>query len=152
MALDCLLIETLQQFFEGKPRTPRARFRGDPERGSEAYFGKFLTNASFRDDFGDHFGTDTLAYRFYDQIRCGILHQGETKGDSRIIFSTRLMWSVEPTSTGIVVNRHKFHARLTNIFRDYISTLKNPKTAEDEQLRNCFRTKMKHICRIEFEE
>lgn len=45
MALDCLLIETLQQFYEGQETTP--------PRKSKEYFCRFLTETSFGKYF-DH--------------------------------------------------------------------------------------------------
>ena len=72
LALDCLLIETLQQFREGIPITPY--------RQSKTLFLRFLTETSF----GSHFSKQT-AEMFYDQIRCGILHQAEVKKSSRVL-------------------------------------------------------------------
>ena len=72
LALDCLLIETLQQFREGEPETP--------PRMSTKYFIRFLTETSFRDFFDEK-----TACMFYDQIRNGILHQAEVKESSRVL-------------------------------------------------------------------
>jgi len=60
MAIDCLLIETLQQFIKGVSETPR--------RKNECYFKNFLISR-FKEDFDDE-----KAKMFYEQIRCGILH------------------------------------------------------------------------------
>ena len=62
MALDCLLIETLQQFREGVAET---------KGRSKRYFVSFLRNTRFK----EHFKTEKMAEDFYDWIRCGILHQ-----------------------------------------------------------------------------
>jgi hypothetical protein len=152
MALDCMLIETLQQFFEGEQKTPRAGHKGDKERGSEAYFGKFLTRTAFQRAFGNEYGDDTLAHRFYDQIRCGILHQAETKTDSRIVFAPATEEIIRATPNGIVVYRSGFHALLIQIFEGYVRRLRKPSSSEDRNLREQFKKKMKYICRIEFEE
>ena len=62
LAVDCLLIETLGAFLDGLK---------DTDRKSEATFCKFLTTRSlFVGDF-----TKDLAKRFYEEFRCGILHQ-----------------------------------------------------------------------------
>jgi hypothetical protein len=71
LALDSLLIETLQQFKEGVDETPFGK--GKP------YFKKFLTKTSF----GEHFN-ETMAGIFYDDFRCGILHKAEIKGSSKV--------------------------------------------------------------------
>lgn len=132
MALDCLLIETLQQFREGKAETPR--------RKSEEYFVRFLTNTPFGDSF-----TKESAIVFYKQIRCGILHQAETKKSSKVLIrqDTPL---VEPTADGrgLIINRALFHRKLVRVFEQYESSLRDPAQAE---LRSNLRKKMDHICR-----
>lgn len=132
MALDCLLVETLQQFREGKEETPRAK--------SKEYFVGFLTDKAFGSFF-----TREMAERFYDQIRCGILHQAETKENSklRIGVDTPL---VEPTSDGrgLIINRKLFHHRLVCVFEEYLASLGDSSQVE---LRENFRKKMDHICR-----
>jgi hypothetical protein len=70
LALDCTVIETLEQFRRGKPKTPFGK--------GEAYFVTFLTSTSFN----KHFGKDQ-AMMFYKQIRCGLLHQTEAT-DSQV--------------------------------------------------------------------
>ena len=72
LALDCLLIESLQQFKTGVEETP---FRKCGE-----YFEAFLTAP----EFDKHFDKDT-ALKFYNQFRCGILHQAEIKKSSRVL-------------------------------------------------------------------
>ncbi|MDR1349050.1 MAG: hypothetical protein LBJ63_11620 [Prevotellaceae bacterium] len=70
MANCCLLIETLQSFKEGL---------GDSKGQSECLFKIF-----FKDDkiFKEH--KEFQKIDFYHNIRCGILHQGETKGGWKI--------------------------------------------------------------------
>src|SRR5260370_35798832 len=64
LALDCLLIETLQQFKDGVRETPRGE--------SGAYFERLLTSAPFSAHF-----TQATAATFYDHFRCCILHEAE---------------------------------------------------------------------------
>jgi hypothetical protein len=71
LALDSALIETLEQFRRGKPTTPR--------RQGQDYFISFLTQTAF----GQHFDKPR-AILFYKTIRCGLLHQSEADGTSRI--------------------------------------------------------------------
>jgi hypothetical protein len=68
LALDSALIETLEQFRRGKPKTPGKK--------SWEYFVSFLTETAF----GQHFDR-TLAILFYNTIRCGLLHQSEAEGN-----------------------------------------------------------------------
>lgn len=111
LALDCLLIETLQQFREGKASTPR--------RMSEQYFINFLTTTSF----GAYFD-DRTAKMFYDQIRNGILHQAEVKESSRVLIreGTPLVSETDDRK-GLVINRKLFHKQLVNEFEKYLSHL-----------------------------
>lgn len=136
MAIDCLLIETLQQFIEGVSRTPG--------RKSECYFKKFLI-FRFKEDFDDE-----KAKMFYKQIRCGILHQAETKESSKIKISHELpIVKFTKEKDGLIINRKKFHEKLKKAIKSYIEQLKD-KT--NEPLRNNFRKKMDYICRIEYQE
>src|SRR2546421_4992736 len=58
LALDSALIETLEQFRQGQPKTPYGK--------GKKYFVSFLTTT----DFKAHFDED-LARLFYEHIRCG---------------------------------------------------------------------------------
>lgn len=135
-ALDCLIIETLQQFYEGR----------DSSQGSEKSFERFLTTTSFQKNFGVDTSEGSLADLFYDQIRCGILHQAEVKTDSRIVSTGAELIAEE--GKGVIVNRRKFHAQLLREFEDYVKRLRKPKTKEDLRLRKNFRQKMDYICKV----
>ena len=65
MALACLLIETIQSFREGL---------GDTKGRSKQMFCRFLTHEPGFEIFGG------IADQFFADIRCGLLHQGETRG------------------------------------------------------------------------
>jgi len=133
MALDCLLIETLQQFREGVDRTP--------PRESGRYFLRFLTDTSF----GRHFTNET-AEMFYRQIRCGILHQSELEGSSRILIRENIpLVKYADDRKGLVINRRLFHQQLVREFEAYVNKLRDPSNRE---LREKFRSKMDHICRV----
>ena len=93
MALDCLIIETLQQFYTGVQDTPIKKGRD--------YFITFLTRGTF-----GHFFTEDLANKFYHDIRNGILHQAEIKGSSKISIRTELpLVNYTSDKKGIIVNR-----------------------------------------------
>lgn len=127
LAIDCLLIETLQAFIEG---------RKDSKGHSGRMFRAFLTTRrSFSTDFDQE-----RANRFYDDFRCGILHQAEIPANSRL-------WSVGPlvsiADERMTVNRSKFHKGLKVEFDLYLKDLAEP---HNVQLRKHFRAKMGHIC------
>jgi hypothetical protein len=128
LAVDCLLIETLGAFFDGLE---------DTEGKSKATFCKFLTTRPlFARDF-----TEDLAKRFYKEFRCGILHQAEIGGESKV-------WSVGPLIRDdggkLIVNRNKLHERLKAEFQNYLAELRNPANVD---LRAKFRTKMDFLSR-----
>lgn len=129
LAIDCLLVETLGAFIEGLE---------DTEGRSKKTFCTFLRT---RWQFAGEFTTDDLAQKFYQQFRCGILHQAESGGESKV-------WSVGPLlhvkGTAITVNRNKFHDCLKEEFRSYLTELRDPRNLV---LRENFRRKMDFISR-----
>lgn len=133
MALDCLLIETLQQFYDGNEKTP--------SREVKIYFKKFLTTSSFKACFDEE-----IADMFYDQIRCGILHQAEIKDNSMLLIRRDLpLVSYTEDKKGLIINRKLFHQQIESEFKSYLSRLR---LAEEKELREKFRKKMNHICRF----
>jgi hypothetical protein len=130
LALDCLLIETLQQFKEGVNETPR--------RKVEEYFINFLTTPPFSAYFNK-----ASASKFYQHFRCGILHQAEIKETSKV---WRVGPLVAPTSDGkgLIINRKLFHSVLRKAFAAYLRTLRN---RTDAVLCQNFIAKMGYICR-----
>lgn len=134
MALDSLLVETLQQFREGKAETPY--------RMSGEYFRRFLTSTSFNTNFDVK-----KADLFYDQIRCGILHQAEVKTSSKIQTKEEIPLVSEDKSGGVVINRRKFHKTMERVFREYLDALRKS-DPPDGPLRQNFKDKMDAICRI----
>lgn len=131
IALDCLLIETLQQFRKGVSETPRGNVK--------QYFKSFLIESSFG-------FCDKLADMFYDQIRNGILHQAEIKGTSRISINRDVpLVNLTEDGNGLLINRKLFHEQLVREFEDYVKKLRNP---ENHDLREKFKNKMNSICRL----
>jgi len=96
LAIDCAVVETIGAFQEGLT---------DTDRKSKGTFAKFLSTSP---GFQKHF-TLARAKKFYSDFRCGILHQAETGGESKV-------WSVGeliPDDAGrLTVNRTKFHEQL----------------------------------------
>jgi hypothetical protein len=128
LALDCLLVETLGAFLEGLEHTTGQ---------SQKTFCRFLTS---RPRFSDAF-PQALAERFYKEFRCGVLHQAEVGGTSKV-------WSVGPLirveGETIIVNRNEFHDRLKAEFAAYLGELRDPTNVP---LRSHFRKKMNFIAR-----
>jgi hypothetical protein len=133
LALDCTLIETLEQFRRGKQKTPN--------RKVETYLVAYLTGTSFK----KYFDKDT-ARMFYRQIRCGLLHQTDAKDSQVKRTSTLPMIAYTKGKKGLVVNSKPFHQEMKEVIRQYAEELRNPKS---KKARNAFRDKMDFICGVE---
>ena len=127
LAIDLLLMETLQSFKEGIFNTSGK---------SKIIFIKFLENSPH---FSPYFPDKKTREDFYEYIRCGILHQGE-------IQSSALVWSLGELyerCDGIeVINRNAVHKSLKQDLNDYLLALRDP---ANKQLRKCFKSKMDTI-------
>jgi hypothetical protein len=128
MACACLLIETLESFWNGWKTSDGA---GAGELVFKGYFGR---TQRFR-EFEKH------AASFYKDVRTGILHQGETKGGWRITRNRDL--PVLTVNTTRTVQAVKFLNRLDASLRDYCRGLKSTEW-KDERWKK-FRRKMNHI-------
>jgi hypothetical protein len=133
LSLDCVLVETLQQFREGT--------RNTPYRMGKAYFVNFLTGTVFSQHF-----TATCAKRFYEEIRCGLLHQSEAEGSSRIKRGARPLVELTADEKSVIVNVPLFHGMLKEVIASYEKELRKPESAD---ARRAFRKKMNFICRVE---
>lgn len=124
MAIACLMIETLESFYQGWPNTIR--------KSQLAFSSFFERNKNF------HF-IKSFGQSFYRHVRCGILHQAETTGGWCIqragpIFN-------EQTKT---INASKFLIEVENALLSYCSQLSTANW-EDEIWKK-FRKKMSSIC------
>jgi hypothetical protein len=133
LALDCALMETLQQFRLGTRKTP--------DKESRKYFVSFLTETLF----SEHFNEESAGL-FYKTIRCGLLHQTETGETSRIKRGSELpIVAFTRDHSGIVINTKRFHELLEKTIANYVTELRN---AGSTLARNAFRKKMNSICRL----
>jgi hypothetical protein len=133
LALDCLLVETLQAFRRGLT---------DTRSKSKELCVQFLTE---RTAFKPFFTSPDIATRFYYEFRCGLAHNAQIFGDGRV-------WSVGPllTMSGsqIIVNRTAFHQAFVAELEEYLAALRK---GVDEELRANFRTKMDFIAEGKFQ-
>lgn len=133
MALDCLLIEALQQFFRGEERIPEGNLR--------RYYIDFLTQSTFSKYFSRY-----MAILFYEHIRCGIFHHGIILGDSKICAGRDVpLANLTESDSGLIINHVFFHWQLAEEFNEYLVRLKDPGEIE---LRENFERKMDYICGI----
>jgi hypothetical protein len=133
LALDCLLVETLQAFRQGLTDT-----RGK----SKELCVQFLTE---RTAFKPFFTSAAIAIRFYYEFRCGLAHNAQVFGDGKV-------WSVGPllalSGTQITVNRTAFHEAFVQELEAYLAALGS---GTDQPLRSNFRTKMDFIAEGKFQ-
>jgi hypothetical protein len=128
MAIDCLLVETLQAFVLGLSDTR--------DRSREMFVSFLAVQPSFAPPF-----TPKRAGTFFEDFRCGILHQAEIGRHSRVVSEGPLL---EIEGPALVVNRNAFHHALTTEYIAYLQDLGNP---AHERLRANFRSKMNFIAR-----
>jgi hypothetical protein len=141
LAIDCLLIETFQQFYQGIENSDVTG-----AGGSTKVFCNFLEQRdSFKSDFNrattDDRGRDIkISEKFYMHFRCGILHQAEVKRGSKI-------WSVGSLIVeqdgNLRVNRMRFHENLVKEYENYKGQIQNGNL----ELRTNFVKKMNFISR-----
>lgn len=139
MAVDCMVIETLQQFYLGIPDTNQVYFK----RNWESFRDFFKKSQYFQNEFDDN-----KVKIFYDHVRNGLLHQSQTKKKTLInIENLRMIEQVNKNnlSDGIIVNRQLFHEALVNEFKQYIENLKTDEGNFDNLRQKCI-NKMRTIC------
>lgn len=126
LALDCLLIDTLQAFREGRAFSS--------EQSVARSFGSFLKGARFacfsRRDRSD----------FFRQVRSALLHNGETRGNWIVRRGRSEM--LTRTDEGRVLDRTLFHRAIVEEFEDYLRELE----VEASETRERFLRRMDAIC------
>ena len=134
MALECLFIETLEQFYKGKIRTGEGM-------NEKAFFDFFQRSSNFK----SFFNYQHKATVFYKHIRCGLLHQAQTKKKSTIhIRNEEMLQWVNPGNIekGLIIQRRLFHNEVTSIYNDYVNKLKETRNLN---LRSKLKRKMDFI-------
>ena len=133
LAIDCLLIETLQGFREGKT---------NHSGQSEKLFIRFLRSwQSFERCLPPSSDADLLAKEFYRDCRCALHHSGATGSIFRVGVSGNML---QFSGKEIVINRLAFHRELNREFDGYLEALRKP---EEDVLRINLKTKMDFICK-----
>ncbi len=128
MALECLLIETLGQFVAG---------REDNQGCSRSQYTAFL-----KTQLGI---SPVLADEFYSKIRCGILHQAQTKAESALTPSMGVPAVYRDCERKyLMVGVNKFIEMMEDYVAFYCDRIKDPAEIE---LRTNFIRKMDYICK-----
>ncbi len=131
LSIDCLLVETIQQFIEGI-------IDGSGQAGRLCK--EFLNGPRFQPAFA------TVATRdaFYRDIRCGLLHQAEAKKKWLIRRNVGTLLTTVAADE-YIIDVKLFHAAVNDSLDDYVAAVLKP---ENTDLRDKLWTKMDHICSI----
>jgi hypothetical protein len=121
MAIACLVLETLESFYQGLP---------DTLHQSRRMFRDFFRRPTQLSVFGE--GGDW----FFEDIRCGILHQAESRDGWRIKQTGPLI-----DTTAKTINALEFVLELRNAVADYAGEIQR-----DEASWELFKTKMAVVC------
>jgi hypothetical protein len=122
----CLLIETIATFFEGQNETKKS--------GKDTFKLVFQKAATYSNSLSCFENED-----FYKNIRCGLLHQGETYGKFLIRRDTPTLF--DPTSK--TINAKIFCDNLKLFLSSYKKELSNEKW--DSDIWDKCRVKLRHI-------
>lgn len=118
LALDCLLIDTIQSFREGRVSTG--------EVSPAQTFKQFLSSPRFADFSGSDRG------EFFNYVRNGILHNGETRKDWKVRIDTPRMLHRDQETGTKTINRRLFHAAVICEWRDLLTQLRTGQAAPRE--------------------
>jgi len=129
MAISCLMIEALESFWQGLE---------DTKRKSREIFIDFFCHCDELKDFRG------IGDQFYSNIRCGILHQAETRGGWKI---SREIGVPLLDKEKRIINANIFHGKLEEYLKRYQTELetqdlnsllwKNFKKKMDAIIKNC---------------
>ncbi len=136
MALCCLLIETMECYQNGLPTSDRGeleRLKSSPindtvpaeyrlDKDFEAIKSKQIFINFFNDVRHQEYFEGVVGEVFYREIRCGLLHQAQTKGGWRLIRSGPV-WDPQHKS----INRDRFSESLRQCFNVYLKQLQESK-------------------------
>lgn len=109
MAVGCLMIETLYSFKEGEDNT---------KNYAHVAFGGFFKKSSYLHEFWEE-DKCTKKQGFYKNIRCGILHQAETKNGWKIRRNGPLLDKENKT-----INATRFLNALHDELKCYVASIK----------------------------
>lgn len=121
-----MLIETFAAFLTGENETPRGK--------SSNRFKKVFEYAESKNNDLKVFKSNN---HFYERIRCGILHQGETKGKYTITRSGQSLLKDEK------IDAYLFHKSLKGLLKSYQNDLETKNW--DNEMWDACRQKIRHI-------
>ena len=123
MAICCLMVEALESFKNGW-----ASSKGKSKKAFEKFFQRVPELKVFSD-----------AIDFWESVRCGILHLGETKGVWRVRRNGPLF---DPETK--TINATEFHKLMKSVLKRDCDELQD--AAWESEVWNNFRKRMRAVC------
>lgn len=136
VALDCLLLEALHGFEQGK--------RTKSSNKTSKAFTKLLTT---KPQFGEAFKQARRAETFGGAVRNGILHDGETREGWLVRQGKPNGPVVTAQGDWHVLNRDAFHAAVKTCLADYFTKLRTADDARGVELRQAFKDRVDVLCK-----
>ena len=141
LAIQCTLVEFLESTVQGSKYRHLKRDESKKDllpgeySSSKNIFKSFLT---CRYPFCNHFDLDSAA-SFYDDIRCGLLHEARTKNGWRIWEKSEVLSIIDPAKK--IIYRNDFHLAIEKFIAWYKSELQ-----ANQQFQEAFVRKFDHLC------
>lgn len=142
MAILCTLVEFLESTIQGHKYVKRKGHEREEDLAlrneyswSGAIFKSFLTN---RHPFYNHFD-QASATSFYDEIRCGLLHEARTKNGWKILAASEDQSIID--SENQIIYRNNFQGALEEFIAWYRNELQTKR-----QFQEAFVRKFDHLC------
>jgi hypothetical protein len=129
LAIDCLLAETIEQFIEGRKHS---------EDISGRVFRSFLERQEFQPYFDEN-----ARIAFYEDIRCGLLHQAEAK--KKWLIRRKQPELLRLVGDGYIIDVERFHAALKASLEAYFGEICQ---REKNDVRGKLWQKMGFICDV----
>lgn len=143
VALQCILIEFLEALYQGKIYTTSVTPRGFEYNSSRQLFCDFLMN---HQPFSKYFTSKDNAQGFFDNVRCGLLHEAATKETSLINNAPThnlIVQFVDNDQKNMRVYRENFYQAILEFIKSYKSEL-----LSSLELKINFIRKLDDICGI----
>ena len=137
LSIDCTLLETLNQFKHGI-NDSTVCFH------NSCSFSLILMGTP---KLSQYFPTKEDAGHFYNDVRCGLVHQGQTKGNSKLNKNQNFIVNhYKNGGLGFDVNRTMFHEFVVEEYDKYMSCLLDVNNKVYDNMRENFRDKMHFLC------
>ncbi|BEV07499.1 hypothetical protein [Methylophilus sp. DW102] len=136
----CSTIEALESFYQGKSyrkgSTEHPLDQNTEYFKSQPIFESFLQN---REPFKSYFSDKGLATNFYENVRCGILHEAATRGG----------WKIKTCSSKLIERHDNYwilnRKLLVQAIEDYLKSYKT-ELFSSQDLKKAFIRKFDAIC------